>query len=56
MSQVPGQDYPRGSTYQPQEHVLQLTPAHVLQLHEAVQVMGPTPSRKTLDDFIIFPL
>ena len=56
MSNVAGRDYPRGSTYQPQEHVLQLTPTHLLQLHKAVRVMGTTPSRKILDDFIIYPL
>jgi hydroxyacylglutathione hydrolase len=56
MSNVPGRDYPLGSTYQPQEHVLQLTPAHLLKLHDAVRVMRNTPSRKILDDFILYPL
>jgi hypothetical protein len=36
--------------------VLQLTPAHLLKLHDAVRVMRNTPSRKILDDFIIYPL
>jgi hydroxyacylglutathione hydrolase len=56
MSNVPGRDYPLGSTYQPQEHVLQLTPAHLLKLHDAVRVMRNTPIRKIFDDFIIYPL
>jgi glyoxylase-like metal-dependent hydrolase (beta-lactamase superfamily II) len=47
-------DYPRGTTYQPDEHVLQLTRAHVFELHEARWFRGrrrrhshPTSRRPT---------
>lgn len=56
MSNVPGIDYPIGSTFQPHEHVLQLTRAHLSKLHDAVETMGDTPVKQSYDDFIIYPL
>jgi glyoxylase-like metal-dependent hydrolase (beta-lactamase superfamily II) len=55
MSKTPGQDYPAGSTFQPDEHVLQLKKDAVILLDAELKNIGPTPMRKVLDDFIISP-
>lgn len=55
MTSTPKQAYPYGSTYQPAEHVLQLTAAHVAALDAALAQLGATPQRRVLDDFIIDP-
>jgi hydroxyacylglutathione hydrolase len=56
MSNTPGVDFPLGSTSHPNEHELQLTREHLLELNEAIIAMGPSPSYQVHDDFIIFPL
>ena len=43
MTSTPKVVYPYGTTYQPDEHVLQLTAAHVLELDAALTALGPTP-------------
>jgi hydroxyacylglutathione hydrolase len=55
MKTTPGADYPMGARFQPDEHVLQLAPAHLEELHAAVEKMGDHPARETHDDFIIWP-
>jgi glyoxylase-like metal-dependent hydrolase (beta-lactamase superfamily II) len=45
-------DYPRGTTYQPEEHALALTRAHVLELNDAFLRMK-TPTTVALPDFTI---
>jgi len=55
MSSKPGVDYPIGSTYQPDEHVLPLTRAHILELDESLTKMGSAPVRETHADFIVYP-
>jgi hydroxyacylglutathione hydrolase len=55
MSTTPGVDYPVRTTYQPEERELQLTPAHILELYEAVSKMGDTPARDVHNDFIVYP-
>ncbi|MDQ3340485.1 MAG: MBL fold metallo-hydrolase [Myxococcota bacterium] len=57
MTSTPKQVYPYGTTYQPAEHVLQLTAAHVTQLDAQLTQLGATPPAQpvALDDFIIDP-
>ncbi|MFN0060107.1 MAG: MBL fold metallo-hydrolase [Planctomycetota bacterium] len=55
MSATPGVDYPIGTTYQPNEHVLELDLSHLLELNAAVIAMGTTPVYQVHDAFIIFP-
>jgi len=40
----------------PDEHVLELPPATVIELQAAIHAMGDTPRQETHRDFIIFPL
>ena len=56
MSSTPGDDYPIGSTYQPDEHVLQLTREHLLELDAALTLLGNNPMLDVHDDFIVYPL
>ena len=56
MSSTPGDDYPIGTLYQPDEHVLELGLEHLVELNDAVQAMGASPSFEVHDDFIIFRL
>jgi glyoxylase-like metal-dependent hydrolase (beta-lactamase superfamily II) len=55
MSNKPGIDYPVRTTYQPEEHELSMTPAHILELYAAVLKMKDTPVRDIHNDFIIYP-
>jgi len=57
MTSTPKQNYPYGTTYQPAEHVLQLTAAHVAELDSALDALGPdTPTSSIAhDDFVIDP-
>jgi hydroxyacylglutathione hydrolase len=54
-SKTPFLDYPVGTKYQPEEHVLELSHAHLLELNEALKSMGTTPVRYALRDFTIWP-
>ncbi len=47
-------DYPRGTVYQPEEHSLDLTRAHVIELNDAFIKMGNKPATVALPDFTIF--
>ena len=49
--------YPYQTVYQPAEHVLQLTAAHVLELDAALTTLGasPPPAPVAHDDFVIYP-
>jgi glyoxylase-like metal-dependent hydrolase (beta-lactamase superfamily II) len=55
MKQEPRSLYPIGTTYQPQEHVLQLGPQSIFQLRDACEAMGDNPHRDVHDEFIIYP-
>ena len=55
MSTKPGVDYPVRTTFQPEEHVLEMTAANILELHDAVSKMGDTPVRDVHRDFIVYP-
>jgi hydroxyacylglutathione hydrolase len=55
QSKTPYLDYPRGTTYQPNEHSLDLTRAHVLELNEAFISMGGKLQKIALPDFTVVP-
>jgi glyoxylase-like metal-dependent hydrolase (beta-lactamase superfamily II) len=46
-------DYVVGTKYQPEEHVLELTRAHVIELNDAFQAMKGMPATVALPDFTI---
>ena len=54
MTSTPDVDYPIGTTWQPEEHVLPLTVDDIARLAEAAAAME-TPERTHLGDFIIWP-
>jgi glyoxylase-like metal-dependent hydrolase (beta-lactamase superfamily II) len=57
MTSTPKQVYPYGTTYQPAEHVLELSGAHVTELDNALTQLGATPPAQSVahDDFVIDP-
>lgn len=55
MTNRPGHWFGLGVPYQPGEHVLQLEPYHLVELHDALQIIGPRPRTDRHADFIIFP-
>jgi len=48
-------DYPRGTKYQPKEHVLELSRAHVFELNEAFKKMDGKPIKMVFSDFAVVP-
>ena len=56
MQNLPGQQFPLGSTFHPTEHVLQLRRSHLVELLNGVLGMQGAPHHETHDDFIIWPL
>ncbi|HSG91805.1 MAG TPA: MBL fold metallo-hydrolase [Pseudomonadales bacterium] len=54
MTSAPDVDYPIGTTYQPDEHVLPLAPADIATLAEAAAAMD-VPERTWLGSFVIWP-
>jgi hydroxyacylglutathione hydrolase len=57
MTSTPKQNYPYMTTYQPNEHVLQLAAAQVMELDTATQQLGPTAPTAPVayDHFVIDP-
>jgi hydroxyacylglutathione hydrolase len=57
MTSTPKQVYPYGTTYQPAEHVLELSVAQLTELDAALTQLGPTPPSQPVahDDFVIDP-
>ncbi|MBS1118983.1 MAG: fold metallo-hydrolase [Deltaproteobacteria bacterium] len=57
MTSTPKVNYPYGTTFQPAEHVLELTATHVAELDAALTALGPTPPAQPVahDDFVIDP-
>ena len=53
QSATPYVDYPTGTLYQPEEHALALTRAHVLELAEAVNSIKDKPVPVALPDFTV---
>lgn len=56
MTTTPMLDFPIGSTSHPNEHELELTRDHLLELYDAIVAMNGDPEYEEHDDFIIFPL
>lgn len=56
MSTTPGKDYPTGTTFQPNEHILPLNVDQLKLLNNALKNTGALPVRKILDDVIIYPV
>jgi glyoxylase-like metal-dependent hydrolase (beta-lactamase superfamily II) len=54
-SKTPFLDYPVGSKYQPDEHVLELSHAHLIELNEALKSIAGHTVRFALRDFTIWP-
>lgn len=55
MSRTAGVDYPAGSTFQADEHVLELGADKLILLDNELKAIGAQPMRKVLADFIISP-
>ncbi len=57
MTSTPKVNYPYGTTFQPDEHVLQLTAADLVELDDALVALGPTPPNNPVahDNFVIDP-
>jgi hydroxyacylglutathione hydrolase len=57
MTSTAGQAYDYGTTFQPAEHVLELTAAHIAELDTVLDAAGPTPPNGDIvrDDFIVRP-
>jgi hydroxyacylglutathione hydrolase len=56
QSSTPYQDYPVGTMYQPHEHVLELSRAHLIELNDALRKMNGKPARVAYRDFTIWPV
>lgn len=48
-------DYPVGTKYQPEEHALALTHAHLLEINEVLKAMGPNLKRYAARDWTLWP-
>jgi glyoxylase-like metal-dependent hydrolase (beta-lactamase superfamily II) len=55
QTSTPYLDYPRGTTYQPNEHSLELTRGNVLELNEALQSIKDKPAKVALPEFTVQP-
>lgn len=55
MRNRPGQLFPIGATFQPDEHTLQLGPEHLREWAAACAVMGDLPRFEMHDDFALAP-
>jgi len=55
MTNQPGRWFGLGALFQPGEHVLQLQTAHLTELNDALQAIGPRPRTDRHADFIIHP-
>jgi hydroxyacylglutathione hydrolase len=56
MTASPKEMYPMGSTFQPNEHVLQMGISDLMDLQKACDSLGDNPVRDVHDNFIILPL
>lgn len=55
QTSTPFVDYPRGTVYQPEEHVLELTRGTLLELQDAIQRLNGKLDRVVLRDVILSP-
>nr|WP_246395064.1 MBL fold metallo-hydrolase [Microbulbifer rhizosphaerae] len=56
MSRTQGQDYPMGSSYQPDEAGLALLPEDLLLLDATLSEIGKEPEKRVRDKFIVRPV
>ncbi len=56
MTTTPQEDYPMQAKSHPNEHPLQLTREHLLELNAALSAMGDKPVIEKHADFIIYPI
>lgn len=55
MTKTAGQDYPIGTTFQPDEHILPLKSKDLILLDKALKQLGENPKREIHPNFIIYP-
>jgi hydroxyacylglutathione hydrolase len=55
MMNRPGIWFGLGTLFQPNEHILQLEKRHLIELHDALDVLGSQPRTDRHSDFIIYP-
>ena len=55
QKRTPFQDYPVGTTHQPEEHVLELGRSHLLELQDALRAMPGGMVQTWLRDFTVWP-
>ena len=55
MTVKKGIDYPVGTTFQPDEHILPLTLAQLKELDDTLARLGELPTHEVHDHFIIYP-
>jgi len=55
-TRTPYRDYPEGTTYQPEEHVLELARSNLMELREALHQMGDHLERRAYPDFTVWPV
>ncbi|MFE1880288.1 MBL fold metallo-hydrolase [Streptomyces diastatochromogenes] len=55
MTTEPGVDYPVRTTYQPDEPPLQLTPAHLRRIRDALTELGADLTWRAYSDFVLCP-
>jgi len=56
MTSKPAEMYPMGTTFQPEEHVLQMHVSDLIDLQRACEAMKDNPVKDVHDNFIILPL
>jgi hydroxyacylglutathione hydrolase len=56
QTRTPYLEYPIGSIYQPEEHILEMSRGHLLELNAALKKVGSKPQRLALRDMTIYPL
>ncbi|MEJ7821681.1 MAG: MBL fold metallo-hydrolase [Chitinophagaceae bacterium] len=55
MTKTAGKDYPIGTTFQPDEHILPLKSKDLILLDKALKQLGENPKREIHPNFIIYP-
>ena len=55
-ARTPFLDYPEGTTYQPDEHALELGRAHLLELNDALSEIHGVIVRRAFRDFTVWPV
>lgn len=55
MTNTAGKDYPTGTTFQPDEHILPLKANDLFLLNKSLYHLGGNPKREIHDSFIIYP-